>query len=878
MIKLLLEQAATEILAGVDLSSRSSTKFLPLAKVFADFLSLDSARIGVKRLRDPKNYGNRISEATGTEVELLVLIADQDVDQNAVRRALEGRAVELVPTLLVVRRLSKWLIDFQYVPKGRTPPLPGIPVVEIARQNGRDAEPHGLPEVSERILALVGLKDEAVVRSRIASLSNAYPNLIFKRVGEHRNLKNRIREATGRRPSHLVVLTSEKLIDAARSALRSVTASDGVACYLIWMGSDGAFVQQIGPDAGSSEVRHPSNDDLLVYDGERMEGSVTEVEGLAYRQLERVKQIHRFLPLNANAENLFEEHLAENQRLRYETRTIAYLKRLIAKSRRCVIVLTGNAGHGKTHMCFRLLEGAVGSEGISTLLADIEGSKGWAIPDASLPVRIVKDLSELEPPMRAAEILSDLVTQDEMHAIVCANEGRLRDVVSRSPQTLQPILDALDRGLDRGETSPASDDSIQVINLNFQAAVAGDGGFLKHVLAHFLDNQAAWNVCARCRAHPDCPIRGNRMDLTLSPSAERDNHDSRTSLMELVRIAEETGYVLTYRETLVLVAYLITGGLTCAEVERRHRDGRRRDSLKRFGLLDLLFDAPLSEDESEILRVLHRIKRLDPGRIALRPVDEELHCEMEEEGRLGAGVFGEDSVQLRTKRDLDREVEEYRALVRQARRRAWLRSSEIDEERLGVSRSERLGLSHHKTFRALQEGPADTELVEILRRLVKGLHTIQGAVNIESKTSLRLVDPSFGRSGNHSAIIARSLRIKDLDLWPESRWWRHRRGDETPPVMESVEWIDRRLLLVDRSNEEVLLSLDLAAFEFVMAAADGVVMREFNAADRRRVLTRLAHHAEKGRHDESDAIRVLLERGDGTLTVERDGTILLERT
>jgi hypothetical protein len=66
--------------------------------------------------------------------------------------------------------------------------------------------------------------------------------------------------------------------------------------------------------------------------------------------------------------------------------------------------------------------------------------------------------------------------------------------------------------------------------------------------------------------------------------------------------------MLTYRETLVLVAYLITGGLTCTDVEGRHRDKRRRETLKSFGLLNLLFDAPLSEDQAEVQVVtLHRL-------------------------------------------------------------------------------------------------------------------------------------------------------------------------------------------------------------------------------------------------------------------------------
>jgi hypothetical protein len=169
------------------------------------------------------------------------------------------------------------------------------------------------------------------------------------------------------------------------------------------------------------------------------------------------------------------------------------------------------------------------------------------------------------------------------------------------------------------------------------------------------------------------------------------------------------------------------------------------------------------------------------------------------------------------------------------------------------------------------------EVIGTIRSLVRGLHTIQGAVAVDSMTSFHLVDPAFGRSGSHAAIIARSLRVKDLDLDTEANWWGKNREDGTPPpVLDSVEWIDRRLVLSDRRTGELLLSLDLLVFEFVMGAAHGVVMRDFYSAERRRILRSLARQAEK-KGEGADDIRVLLQRGEGTLTVERDGTILLER-
>lgn len=596
------------------------------------------------------------------------------------------------------------------------------------------------------------------------------------------------------------------------------------------------------------------------------------IEEKRYRQLERVKQLRCHLPLDAGADRLYEEHLDSDDRLRYETKTLGYLRGLMSDPDPAFIVLTGNAGHGKTHMCRRLLEaGADERDVMKRLSEDSLGGDDWQVDGISLPVRVIKDLSELNPPDKAAQRLEALLQQTHAHVVVCANEGRLRDVVARRSTHLAPLLEALEHGLEKGETSPPDNPRIHVVNLNYQAAAGDEGGFVNHVLDHFLNYQSAWNVCKSCLAHDECPIRANRDDLALSTTSASENSTRRESLIELVRVVEEGGYVLTYREALVLVAYLVTGGLSCEEVEARHRK-RRRGDLSSYRLLTLLFEPSLSQDEAEVLQILKRVGRLDPGDLALRPIDERIHAELEAQGELGRGLFGDATKQLHKRSELQKEESVHRSQVRKARRASWFLSTDGTD---GVRRSERLGLRNHHLFRALHDTPDVKEVIGTIRTLVRGLHTIQGAVGVDSMTSFHLVDPAFGRSGSHAAIIARSLRVKDLELHTEANWWRRLRGDGTPPILESVEWIDRRLVLADRRTNELLLSLDLLAFEFVMSAAKGVVMRDFHSAERRRVLRFLARQAEKTR-DETDDIRVLLEKGEGTLTVERDGTILLE--
>lgn len=869
-------------LKGVRLSGRHSNKFDALVAALADHWDLEGDQIGVKALGDTKNFGNRISETTRARRQRLVLLTREEDTREAVARALEQKALFLAPTLLVVEREGHWDIECGYLPKGEVDPFGcEVPLVVVEPLRVPAVSPETVASVRSDLLALGGAPADTDLERLLAGPDRGGRTLVSKEVPDGKNLANRIGEGLARRPAVCVFrVPTELRANAERIVGDLAQATPETIVFLVCETDTRLEIVEIEkalvdgtplptesrPSADRPEPRPPVKSDETV-------NTPDPDEPLRYRQLERVRLLLHHLPLDAGADRLYEEHAGSDERLWYETKTLDYLRGLLASEARVFVVLTGNAGHGKTHLCRRLLEDGDRSEDVmSRLASDLEGHEDWSPHGASLPTRFIKDLSELNPPARSAERLVELIDQDDAHVIVCANEGRLRDVVSHEPDALNVLLDALEAGTERGETSPETSPHVHVINLNYQAAAADGGGFLDHVLDHFLNHESGWKICGTCRASDTCPILRNRSQLAMSPSSASRNSTHREALIELVRLVEQGGYVLTYRETLVLVAYLVTGGLTCSRVEELHRRDAR-DELARHHLLSLLFELRLSEDEADVLRILRRIGRLDPGRVALRPIDERLHRELEEADELGEGLFGRSSSQLHTRRDLLEESTAHRARLRRARRKAWWESSDGTDD---VRRTERLGLRYYHLFRSLHAPKSESEVLGTLRALVRGLHTIQGAVGVDSKTRFHLVDPAFGRSGSHAAIIARSLRIKDLEVETESRWWRERNGETRPAVLDSVEWIDRRLVLVHRRRNVSILSLDLLSFEFVMAAGDGIVMREFHSAERRRILRCLAKHAEQT-GDAEDDIRILLERGDGFLTLERDGTILLEK-
>ncbi len=120
-----------------------------------------------------------------------------------------------------------------------------------------------------------------------------------------------------------------------------------------------------------------------------------------------------------------EEHAKlDGDRKSYETKSYHYVLELLAQPSTSLIVLTGDAGHGKTHLCKRILEagGKSGEEALQALKDDPEGQTPIALDVFAKPLRIVKDLSDDPDEVRNAVRLLELIEDETSIGLVCANE------------------------------------------------------------------------------------------------------------------------------------------------------------------------------------------------------------------------------------------------------------------------------------------------------------------------------------------------------------------------------------------------------------------------------------------------------------------------
>lgn len=591
-----------------------------------------------------------------------------------------------------------------------------------------------------------------------------------------------------------------------------------------------------------------------------------------------VSRLNRFLPFSAAHEQIFEEYQTGEDGLDLTTVALDYAVRALRANAKC-IVLTGDAGHGKTHMCRRLLEEVLGypaDQARRLLITECDGNTVIPAFNAinSIRLRIHKDFSEPSPASAAALLEGSALRSDET-LVVCANEGRLRAILNcaSAAAVCAQIRSLFQQSFITGASSVGT--GVHIINLNYQSVAAKTGAahtsLIRRTLHSWAGDGRRWadRGCGACSLSTKCPIRRNRTLLGDDGAATERRLVRLESLCEAV---ERLGQVITIREMLMLVAYAITGGMSCADVARRDAlAGNVIGWQNAWAFYNLLFQAPDGISEDRVYKgipVLTILRRLDPGAIASRFVDEKIlnvgdvfaagELDLQFVIGRGGGQKCVDAAQgiddfmgnPQNKSELARENELASKAVRALRRRAFF----DDGESNGTLMS-RLGFHHGDAFLGmLEERLPPPEQLKAKNLIVAGLHAIQGLRMSGASTTLHLVDPAFGRANVDAAIIARRIPTSQIQVLAAKKAW-----TDTAMiwrVCESVDWIDRTVVIrvaeADRSHTDI--ALDLLAYECVSRAAAGYVPEEFYAREIRRIRAFLGRLAMRGRSEEGEIV------------------------
>jgi hypothetical protein len=266
-----------------------------------------------------------------------------------------------------------------------------------------------------------------------------------------------------------------------------------------------------------------------------------------------VAYLNRYSTVTSEHEAAFDEFVTKAKPpsgdvLRLKTKTEEFVGNHFKQAHPASIILTGNAGDGKTYLCRQIVRAFTGEP-----LDSWGDNPELSIPKGAQMLRVVKDLSEVSSEKGSA-LLRNLAAaiNDESIAtvfLIAANEGRLRDLLTR--EGLGELYQIVDHQLLHGPDLENS--RLIVLNLNEVTTST----YVIPTL-EWITNSEHWKACEGCIAFDDCPIRFNAIRL-------KDLHIS-SQLQLLYQLLEHVGIHVTIRDMLIHLSYTLSRGKTCEEI------------------------------------------------------------------------------------------------------------------------------------------------------------------------------------------------------------------------------------------------------------------------------------------------------------------------
>ena len=217
-----------------------------------------------------------------------------------------------------------------------------------------------------------------------------------------------------------------------------------------------------------------------------------------------------YQPFDSQFAQLYAEYVDTQPSDELSTRALSFVESVVDEPATRLVVLTGDAGHGKTHLCGQLITHfAPGSGTVRTVLAEMcTGQHRVATLPSGRGLRVIKDLSELTP-SEAIERLAACLSDEGAVAVVCANEGRLRQILAEAAMAghhdLSSIQRSVEKVLQTGSTT--ENGKVHVVDLNHQSVAATAGkSLVQQVFKNWVDDQRKWSTCGQCPHQARCPI------------------------------------------------------------------------------------------------------------------------------------------------------------------------------------------------------------------------------------------------------------------------------------------------------------------------------------------------------------------------------------
>ncbi|WP_350344597.1 hypothetical protein PRVXT_001021 [Proteinivorax tanatarense] len=450
------------------------------------------------------------------------------------------------------------------------------------------------------------------------------------------------------------------------------------------------------------------------------------------------------------------------------------------------VILTGNAGDGKTRLC-RVVYDELSNKKLNDWpekgIIDIDFKFGT--------LRVVKDLSELKDDVILHQLKelqkSMLDKKRKLYFLIAANEGKLTKFISKYDE-LESLREEI---MLRFESHYNNNEQLNLINLlDITSSV-----YVKEILNNW-NREENWESCRQCTKIESCIIFLNHKRLSVDLIKDR--------ILEQYRILDYLDIHITMRELLIHMSFTITGGLLCNDIHEAQYKELAEQSKKVY--YENFYGENVKANAFVDMKAVKALRTIDVGVSSQSEVDDFI---------VNGDISGDEKLEKYHKKlfdeDLDmsygyftRKLKRYRDhngvadndfiddWVQRLRRKFYFEA--IDE--IEINRRLLLPFQHLGQYENLFNNPR--EKVTVRPKLINGLN--------RSFTN-RLVKPSqslFATSQNlmiYDEFRGRTLEIKDQ----EGR--------------EDIDFIPSKFKL--EISPEVKLQMNLYIFEYLMRVNSG---------------------------------------------------------
>ncbi len=310
------------------------------------------------------------------------------------------------------------------------------------------------------------------------------------------------------------------------------------------------------------------------------------------------------------------------------TRLDRQLKEAILAGGYRLVILTGNAGDGKTAF-IQKLEEAAAEEGASVAKKDSLGSSFSlnarpfkTLYDGSVEFGGIPNLQMLSTFF--ADFQGDTAPATDTCLVVAMNEGKLLDFLSHTTKfgwLSKTLLAHLHHN------TPLPED-IVLVNLNLRSVVDASRGKTDSLFDQILDRYVAdefWTACDSCPARHRCPIKFNVDTFRLRPPVGLSDNDraemerrNQTALIARSRLKSIFQMLhfrqrihVTVRDLRSVLAFALFGKHTCQQIEAEVATGQA-NFIDRY-----YYNAIFNSKEKD--RVLSLLREFDVG-LASSPI------------------------------------------------------------------------------------------------------------------------------------------------------------------------------------------------------------------------------------------------------------------